>query len=98
MKNKINWENYNVVFFSFGKYPYPNLGVGYLVSNLRKKGFNCNFKYLESPNGDVNTSCGMILKENPDIIGITATSVHFNKIKKLCKILKNRLKNSAYIF
>jgi radical SAM superfamily enzyme YgiQ (UPF0313 family) len=76
-----------IIFFSFGKYISPPLGLGYLVSYLKKSGFNIDVQYLENLN-DIEEATSRILVLNPDIIALTSPSVHFNQIKALCKSLK----------
>ncbi len=81
----------NVVFYGFRKTPYPNLGVAYLVSNLRKHQFNYSFQYLESFE-DITSASEEICKMAPDIVGLTAVSADFNKARILSKKLKENCK------
>ena len=81
----------NVVFYGFRKTPYPNLGVAYLVSNLREHQFNYNFQYLESFE-DITSASKEICKMAPDIVGLTAVSADFNKARILSKKLKENCK------
>ena len=75
------------VFFGFRKTPYPPLGIGYLISNLRKHGFNFEFQYQEALE-NIDDDCQAICKLNPDIVGLSATSADFVKAQYLAKQLK----------
>lgn len=84
-----------IVFFSFGKYISPPLGIGYLVSYLKKSSFTIDVHYLENLN-EIYEATNQILALNPDIIALTSPSVHFSQIKTLCKSLK--MKKNTLIF
>jgi len=91
----VHIQKIRIVFFSFGKYISPPLGIGYLVSFLKKHGFNIDVLYLENLN-EINDATNQIFALNPDIIALTSPSVHFSQIKALCKSLK--MKNNTPIF
>ena len=64
----------------------PPLGLGYLASYLRKYG---NFE--NSFIVDKEDQFERIKKEKPDLIGISATTVDFDKAKKLAEQVKQEL-------
>ena len=63
---------------------YPPLGIGYLISSLRKKfGENtCEFKVINSDLEEV------IRSFSPDIVGISSTSQNYNRAISCAKIAK----------
>ncbi len=81
-------KNTRVVFYGFRKTPYPNLGIAYLVSHLRKQGFNYDYQYLEAEE-DLEKAAQNICRSKPDIVGLTACSIDFNKVKHLSRSLKD---------
>jgi anaerobic magnesium-protoporphyrin IX monomethyl ester cyclase len=80
-------KDLRVVFYGFRKTTYPNLGVGYLVANLRKHGFHHDYQFLEAAE-DLDKAVKDIGQLKPDIVGLTACSVDFNMVKELSKRLK----------
>jgi len=84
-----NLPKLNVIIYGFRKTDYPNLGVAYLVANLRKTGHFHNYLYLE-PYSSVETACQEILKLHPDIICFSACSVDFNTVISLSEKIKKQ--------
>ena len=79
----------NVIIYGFRKTDYPNLGVAYLVANLRKNGHFHNYQYLE-PYPSVETAYQEILKLRPNIICFSACSVDFNAVIALSEKIKKQ--------
>jgi len=81
--------NNKVVFCSFRKGEYPNLGVGYLVANLRKHGFDWDYQYLETT-ADLADCANQVAKIKPRVVCLTATSSDFNAVISLSKKIKSK--------
>ncbi|MBU0762299.1 MAG: B12-binding domain-containing radical SAM protein [Candidatus Altiarchaeota archaeon] len=76
-----------VVFYGFRSTAYPMLGVGYVVSYLRSKGFDYDFVFVE-PSDCLEDAAKQICGFRPDIVGLSACSADFNKVKKLSSLIK----------
>lgn len=74
------------------KINYPPLGLCYLTSILREKGFEVKIFDLQIFQESVKKQSQRILKEKPDFIGITATSVAIKNAAQLAKELKIKTK------
>ena len=74
------------------KINYPPLGLCYLASVLREKGFDVKILDLQIYKESVEEQAKRVLKENPDFIGITATTVAIHNAARLAKELKKKTK------
>lgn len=71
---------------------YPPLGLAYISSYAKEHIKDLSFKLFESEKD--NEIITNIRKFNPDIIGITSSSVYFNRIKKLAEKIKKEFNKS----
>lgn len=74
------------------KINYPPLGLCYLASVLREKGFGVGIVDLQIYEESLKKQARRVLAEKPDFIGVTATSVAINNVAQLAKELKKRTK------
>jgi radical SAM superfamily enzyme YgiQ (UPF0313 family)/GT2 family glycosyltransferase len=81
-------RNTAVVFYSFRFTTIPNLGIGYLVANLRKHGFNWNYQYFDKVE-DIAIVAQAICACRPSIVGLSATSSDFPKVIALSNMIKS---------
>ncbi len=65
---------------------YPNLGIGYLISSLRRCFGENNFDFKIIDNNIENE----ILNFKPDLIGITSVSQNYNYAKQYAKFAKSK--------
>jgi len=76
-------------------YGNPPLGLAYLASYLRKEIPFLDIKILDQiPCREIITK---IKQDRPDVVGLTAVSENWFKVKKLGKIIRNEVKNSKII-
>jgi radical SAM superfamily enzyme YgiQ (UPF0313 family)/glycosyltransferase involved in cell wall biosynthesis len=80
-------RNTAVVFYGFRITPMPNLGIGYLVANLRKHGFNWNYQFFDMVE-DISVIAQAICSCRPSIVGLSATSSDFSKVIALSSMIK----------
>lgn len=52
----------------------PSMGLGYIASSLQANGYNVSILDSVSYNHSIGAALKLIVKENPDVIGYTATS------------------------
>ena len=76
-----------ILFYGFSETTFPNLGIGYLASILRKFNYNYEYQYLESFS-DVKAAAEEICKIKPDILGLTVTSLDFKKVEILVEHIR----------
>lgn len=72
------------------KINYPPLGLCYLASALREKGFEVTILDLPIYKRGIEDQVQRVLREKPDFIGITATSVAIKNAADLATELKKR--------
>jgi len=68
---------------------YPPLGLLYLASSLEKDGHKVKIIDVEVDNLTKEQTIERIIKENPDIVGITSTTPIHHKAVELFKLIKN---------
>lgn len=73
---------------NFNEDPYPSLGLGYIGAILETKGYEV--KIIDSPimSFTLNDIKNVIIKYNPDIVGITCVSLNYNDCINITKITK----------
>lgn len=66
----------------------PPLGLGYLASSLRKKGFEVNLLDFAKQGLTVRSAAEKIIKEKPRFLGISILTYNYNKTKDLIRSVK----------
>ncbi|MHA1891382.1 MAG: B12-binding domain-containing radical SAM protein, partial [Promethearchaeota archaeon] len=73
--------------------PNPPIGLGYLAAVLEKNGFNAIILDLAIRNISQKTLIKFIKKKKPLLIGISALTVYYEKMKEMSSFLKKEVKN-----
>ncbi|MBU1854805.1 MAG: B12-binding domain-containing radical SAM protein, partial [Nanoarchaeota archaeon] len=76
--------------------PNPPLNLLYLASSLRDK-HDVWILDLDALKYDSNQVKNRLIKENPDVIGITCTTLSYNNMVKTCHIIKQHLKKTILV-
>lgn len=66
----------------------PPLGIGYLSSYLRKNGIEVKIIDALKENLELKSVVKIILKEKPDVVGITCLTAFYIEVCKLSRVLK----------
>ena len=69
----------------------PSLGLGYLAAVLKRDRFDVKIIDCRALNIDEDKLLGIIKKENPGLIGVTATTLSFNSASSLVNKIKKIL-------
>jgi anaerobic magnesium-protoporphyrin IX monomethyl ester cyclase len=76
-----------IVFHSFRRTGYPNLGLAYISATLKQRNLVSDIAFVDET-VDVNDSARRICALKPDIVGLSAASTDFSKVVELSRLLK----------
>ena len=69
----------------------PTLGILYIASFIKKQGFPVEIIDTEGLKMDIESAVQAIAEQNPDVLGITTTTVSIISAVKLAKEIKNKI-------
>ena len=69
----------------------PALGILYIAALMRKEGFPVEILDAEGSRSGISETVNSIVKQNPDVLGITATTLSILSAVKIAEEVKSRL-------
>ncbi|MFX1498919.1 MAG: B12-binding domain-containing radical SAM protein [Promethearchaeota archaeon] len=75
----------------------PNLGSGYIIAYLKKKGFNAK-QFISNESYNIKECVKRIMEFNPKIVGFTVYETNYMQSVLICKGLKTYNSNTITVF